>query len=192
MLAANRPGVARSERILVVDDDQRARDDLVGVLADRGYQVAAFGDGGEALAAYETCAPHAVITDLRVPGLPSDELIRRIRSRAPNARIVTYNVPNSSALPYVSRNTITERGVLQRIAVGLADRVNAAAGPNVLVVDLLCEPRVYEAGSVSSDGFHPSDQGYRLMADLAYPALSNGSAATPSASCPQRTVVPVF
>jgi lysophospholipase L1-like esterase len=118
------------------------------------------------------------------------ELIRRIRARAPNARIVAYNLPNLAALPYVSRNTTFERGVLQRIAVGLADGINATASSNVLVVDLLCEPRIYDPSHVSSDGFHPSDQGYQLMAELGYGALANGTAATPSPSCAQRTLVP--
>jgi lysophospholipase L1-like esterase len=120
------------------------------------------------------------------------ELIRRIRSRAPSARIVAFNLPNLAALPYVSRNTTLERSVLQRIAVGLADRINSAAAQDVLVVDLLCESRIYDGGSVSSDGFHPSDQGYRLMADLGYPALASGTASVPSASCAPRTVFPPF
>jgi lysophospholipase L1-like esterase len=120
------------------------------------------------------------------------ELIRRIRSRAPNARVVVYNLPNLAALPYVSRNTTVERGVLQRIAVGLSDRINASASSNVLVVDLLCESRIYAAGNVSSDGFHPSDQGYQLMAELGYPALADGTAATPSPNCAPRTAAPAF
>jgi len=120
------------------------------------------------------------------------ELVRRIRARAPNARIVAYNLPNLAALPYVSRISTTERGVLQRIAVGLSDRINAAASQSVLVVDLLCNDRIYASGNVSSDGFHPSDQGYQLMAELAYPAMSTGANSGPAGSCAQRSVVPVF
>lgn len=120
------------------------------------------------------------------------ELIRRIKARAPNARIVAYNLPNLAALPYVSRNPTEERSILQRIAVGLADRVNAAGSQNVLVIDLLCDARLYSAANVSADGFHPSDQGYQLMADLAYPALLNGTAAAPAPSCAQRTLFPTF
>jgi lysophospholipase L1-like esterase len=120
------------------------------------------------------------------------ELIRRVRARAPNARIVAYNLPNLAALPYVSRNTVIERGALQRIAVGLTDRVNATANQGVLIVDLMCEARIYTAGNVSSDGFHPSDSGYQLMADLGYPAFSTGAASAPSSSCGERTAVPAF
>ncbi len=82
---------------------------------------------------------------------------------------------------------------MQRIAVSLTDRINALAAQNVLVVDLMCEPRVYDSSSFSSDGFHPSDRGYALMADLAYPALAATARrhARPS-TCPQRTLLPVF
>jgi lysophospholipase L1-like esterase len=121
-----------------------------------------------------------------------NEMLRRIRSRSASARIVVYNLPNLAALPYVARNTAVERGVLQRIAVGLTDRINATASQNVLIVDLMCDARIYSAGNVSGDGFHPSDQGYQLMADLAYPALSTGSAPPPAPSCAQRNLAPAF
>ena len=67
---------------------------------------------------------------------------------------------------------------MQRIAVGLSDRVNALTSQNVLVVDLLCDPRVYEPGSFYTDGFHPSDRGYAVMAELTYPRLSSGTGAS--------------
>lgn len=120
------------------------------------------------------------------------ELITRLRARAPNARIVVLNLPNLAAAPYVNSATTTERSVLQRIVVGLTDRINPLAGQNVVVVDLMCETRIYGAANYSSDGFHPSDAGYAAIADLLYPALRNGTAPTPSSSCAQRTLLPVF
>ena len=125
-------------------------------------------------------------------GTDYQDLVRRLRGRAPNARVVALNLPNLGAAPYVSRNTIQERSVLQRIAVGLSDRVNALTSQNVLVVDLMCDARVYDGAAFSSDGFHPNDRGYAIMAELTFPALANGTAATPSSSCPQRSLLPVF
>jgi lysophospholipase L1-like esterase len=118
--------------------------------------------------------------------------IGRIRDRAPGARIVVLNLPNLGAAPYLAGRSIQDRSIMQRIAVGLADRANALTARGVMVVDLLCEPRLYDAANFSSDGFHPSDRGYTLMADLAYPPLSSGAAPAPAASCPQRTLLPVF
>jgi lysophospholipase L1-like esterase len=120
------------------------------------------------------------------------ELITRLRARAPNARIVVLNLPNLAAAPYVNSATTTERSILQRIAVGLTDRINASATANVVIVDLMCEARLYGAANYSADGFHPSDTGYAAMTDLLYPALRNGTATAPSSTCPQRTRFPVF
>ncbi len=99
------------------------------------------------------------------------DMIARLRARVPNARLVALNLPNLAGMPYVANNTIEERGVLQRIAVGLT---------------------VYSTANLSGDGFHPSDSGYQVMADLAYPVLANGTATAPASSCAQRTLVPVF
>lgn len=120
------------------------------------------------------------------------ELIRRVRQRAPGARIVAFNLPNLGAAPYVASLSAGERSIMQRIAVSISDRINALTSQNVLVVDLMCEPRLYDPARFSSDGFHPSDAGYALMAELAYPALRSGSASAPSASCAQRTLLPQF
>ena len=62
--------------------------------------------------------------------------------------------------------------MLQYIAVGLSDKANSLTSRGVLVVDLMCEPRIYSPANFSSDGFHPSDIGYALMAELSYPALA--------------------
>lgn len=125
-------------------------------------------------------------------GVDLEEFIRRVRARAPSARIVAYNLPNLAGLPYVNRASGDERGALQRIALGLSDRINALAAQNVLVVDLLCDARVYNPANVSSDGFHPSDSGYQLFADLAYAPLNTGSAPAPAPACPQRSLAPFF
>ena len=120
------------------------------------------------------------------------EFLRRVRTRAPNTRIVAINLPNLGAAPYVAGLSVQERSIMQRIATSLTDRINGLTNQNVIVVDLMCDPRTYEPSRFSSDGFHPSDSGYALMAELAYPALAGGSAPSPSPSCSQRTLLPVF
>ncbi len=129
---------------------------------------------------------------IRQWGNDYETLVGRIRDRAPNARIVALNLPNLGAAPYLAGNSVQERSIMQRIAVGLSERANALTARGVFVVDLLCEPRLYDGGHFSADGFHPNDRGYTLMADLAYPPLAGGAASAPAASCPQRTLLPVF
>jgi len=119
-------------------------------------------------------------------------LIRSVRQRAPAAKIVILNLPNLGGSPYMSRNSALERGIMQRIAVGMTDRINAQVGPNTFVVDLMCDARIIEPASFSSDGFHPSDRGYALMAELAYPAVVNTSHPAPAADCAPRRAAPAF
>lgn len=144
-------------------------------------QAARAGRGGSDVSGY-------VDGQVRQWGTDYEDLIRRIRDRSANTRIVALNLPNMAAAPYVASNPLDEKRLLQRVAVGLSDRVNALRSLNVLVVDLMCEPRMYQASNFSSDGFHPNDAGYALIAELTYPALANGTAATPSSTCPQRTI----
>ncbi len=69
-------------------------------------------------------------------------MVGAIRTRAPNARIVILNLPNLAASPYVAGYTAGEKRIMQRIAVGLTDRINALTASNVLVVDLMCDARL--------------------------------------------------
>jgi lysophospholipase L1-like esterase len=121
-------------------------------------------------------------------GTDYEDLIRRVRDRAPNARIVALNLPNLAAAPYLATNSLDEKRLMQRVAVGLSDRVNALRSSNVIVVDLMCDARMLQAANYSSDGFHPNDAGYAIIAELTFPALSNGTASTPSSTCGQRTI----
>jgi lysophospholipase L1-like esterase len=123
-------------------------------------------------------------------GIDLNELISRIRSRAPNARIVALNLPNLAGAPYVAARPTSDKSVIQRVAVGLSDRVNALTAQNVLVVDLLCDARLYQQSNYASDGFHPADGGYRVFAELTLPALRDGANNQPNANCAQRRLFP--
>jgi lysophospholipase L1-like esterase len=121
-------------------------------------------------------------------GTDLEDLITRIRARSANTRIVALNLPNLAASPYLAANPVDEKRIMQRVAVGLTDRVNALTAKGVLVVDLMCEPRLLQSGNYASDGFHPNDNGYSIIADLAYPAVLNGTSPSPSSSCSQRSI----
>jgi lysophospholipase L1-like esterase len=146
-------------------------------------QAARTGRGGADVNGY-------VDAQVRQWGTDLEELVRRIRARAPNARIVALNLPNLAGSPYVSGNPVSERSLMQRVAVGLSDRVNALASQNVRVVDLMCDARLYLPQNYASDGFHPSDGGYHVFAELTLPALRDGTAPAPNTNCPQRRLLP--
>jgi lysophospholipase L1-like esterase len=135
--------------------------------------------------------PTAYVNDqVRQWGTDLEDLVGRIRSRAPNARIVALNLPNLAASPYLAGNPASEKSLMQRVAVGLSDRVNALTSRNVLVVDLMCDARLYVASNYAADGFHPNDGGYAIFAELTLPALRDGTSRTPSTTCAQRSLFP--
>jgi lysophospholipase L1-like esterase len=129
-------------------------------------------------------------TLIRQWGVDLVDLIDRIRSRAPNTRIVALNMINLAGAPYVASRPTSERAIIQRIAVGISDQVNALTSRNVLVVDLMCDARLYQSQYYSSDGFHPGDSGYAVFAENAYPALKDGVNNQPNTNCPQRRIIP--
>jgi len=123
-------------------------------------------------------------------GTDLEDLVSRIRARAPNARIVALNMINLAGSPYLAGRPQSEKSIMQRIAVGISDRVNALTARNVLVVDLMCDSRLYVASNYASDGFHPGDNGYAIFAEDALPALRDGAHNQPNTNCAQRRLFP--
>ena len=76
-------------RILVVDDEQKARSALADILEDEGYETALAKDGIEALDALERFDPDVVLTDLKMPRMDGLELLRR---STPTERHATFVV----------------------------------------------------------------------------------------------------
>jgi len=122
-------------------------------------------------------------------GVDVEDLVSRIRSRAPNARIVALNMINLAGAPYIASRPASEKAIMQRIAVGISDRVNALTSRQVLVVDLMCDARLYQPSNYSSDGFHPGDGGYAVFAEDALPALRDGANNQPNLNCAQRRII---
>ncbi|MCC6624438.1 MAG: sigma-54-dependent Fis family transcriptional regulator, partial [Deltaproteobacteria bacterium] len=77
-------------RLLVVDDEANMRTVLQGLLAREGYQVELAADGKAALDALERVGGnvHAVLTDLRMPGLDGMQLLAEIVKRYPGRPVV--------------------------------------------------------------------------------------------------------
>ena len=116
-------------------------------------------------------------------------LIDAIRTRAPGAFIVVLNAPNFGALPYIAARPLTERRIVQEVAVRLTrEAINPLSG-RVPVVDLMCDVRSYNPGIYSADGFHPNDSGYAYLAEVLLAAITAGGAPAPAASCASMTLV---
>ncbi|KAB1441524.1 S16 family serine protease [Pseudodesulfovibrio senegalensis] len=75
-------------RILVVDDERIARENLTIVFEDDGYEVEAVANGVEAVAAMERKPAHVVVSDLKMDGMDGMELLQVLRKRWPDTKVV--------------------------------------------------------------------------------------------------------
>ena len=117
-------------------------------------------------------------------------LLNLLRTRAPSARIVVLNLPNMGAMPFLASAPLAQRQAAQKLSVGMTTTAtNPLTAQNVLVIDMMCDARSYQASTYSSDGFHPSDAGYAWMAaEVVSAATTNYK--SPQSRCSQMTLVP--
>ena len=129
----------RALTVLVIDDD-RATQELLGVLLERAGYALVHADSGEAgLALLEQATVDLIVLDLRLPGLDGFEVCVRIRARAavqPAVLVVTatarpqgvatslqLGADDYLAKPYAAAE------LLARIAVLLGQPWGGAGGP---------------------------------------------------------------
>jgi DNA-binding NtrC family response regulator len=74
--------------VLVVDDDAATRDGLITVLNGWGYSASAVADGKAALKHCEKELPHAIVTDLMMPGMTGLDFVAALGERARQVAIV--------------------------------------------------------------------------------------------------------
>jgi two-component system nitrogen regulation response regulator GlnG len=124
-----------SARIWVVDDDRAVRFVLATALRDAGYDVDAFDNAGDALAALATRArPDLLFTDVRMPGDDGLVLLDRLKARHPHLPVIVM-----SAYTDVASTAGAFRGGAHEFlskpfdlddAVALADRTLAGTQKN--------------------------------------------------------------
>lgn len=78
-------------RVLVVDDEEAQRSALAGMIGLWGYSVETAGDGMEALEKLENFPAQVVVTDVKMPRMDGEELLRRLKSESggPQAIVLT-------------------------------------------------------------------------------------------------------
>src|SRR5947209_17397616 len=83
----------RANQVLVIDDDEAAREILVELLGRVGYYAFAAPDGrsGLELLAGAAVPPQAVLLDLRMPGIDGFEVLRRYRAQGGVAPVIALS-----------------------------------------------------------------------------------------------------
>ena len=76
------------QRILIVDDEQNARDALKTIFTEEGYEVAEAADGEAGLAALSSFKPDAVLCDIRMPKMDGLELLAKAKAEGHGAVFV--------------------------------------------------------------------------------------------------------
>jgi CheY-like chemotaxis protein/DNA-binding XRE family transcriptional regulator len=112
--AGRRPGAeGPPPRVLVVDDEPGVRAVVAELLAGEGYATAEAGDGLAALAAAAADPPDAVVTNLGMPRLGGQGLIRRLRADRPGLPVVAMSAredqPLVPGVPFVAKPFRVER-----------------------------------------------------------------------------------
>ncbi|MFD4640932.1 response regulator [Lentzea sp. NPDC058436] len=97
-------------RIVVVDDHPVVRDGLRGMLGtqDDFDVVGEAASGTEALTVIAAVRPDVAVTDLRLPAPSGADLVRSIRSRAPETRVLVLTTHDTDAdvLPTIEAGAI--------------------------------------------------------------------------------------
>jgi two-component system, cell cycle response regulator len=118
--------------VLVVDDDELVREQLVALISAAGYDVRVAKSGAEALALFDSIPCRIVLSDWEMPDMDGVALCRNIRSR----RLANYT--------YVLLLTVrrTKRDVVAGLSAGADDYVVKGAPPEELLARLAVGRRI--------------------------------------------------
>jgi ATP-dependent Lon protease len=82
---------AAHPRVLVVDDDERARAAVARILEEEGYDATQAADGEEASSLLDAFRPDLVLTDLHMPRLDGRGLLQRVRAALPGTPVIVLS-----------------------------------------------------------------------------------------------------
>ena len=112
--------------ILVVDDEDMVRLNLVAFLEDEGFDVCSANSGEEALRMLEEQKVDVGIIDMRLPGMDGNTLILKAHERYPGLKFLIHTGSTNSTLPEVLKEIgIRNRYVFQKPVVDINVMINA-------------------------------------------------------------------
>jgi UDP-3-O-[3-hydroxymyristoyl] N-acetylglucosamine deacetylase len=102
-----------SATVLVVDDEERIRSSLRGILSDEGFRVVDTGYAPGVLGLIEREKPEVVLLDVWMPELDGIELLKRIKQENPATRVIMIsghaNIQNAVAATRLGASDFIEK-----------------------------------------------------------------------------------
>jgi len=76
------------ERVLVIEDDRAVQKALKRLFEGEGYAVDVASNGSEGLEKFHATVPSALVLDLRLPGVPGQDVCREVKQAAPGVPVI--------------------------------------------------------------------------------------------------------
>ena len=115
----------RGLRVVVVDDEDDARDLLHEVLTDAGCQVETASNAQDGFDAVRRFTPDVLVSDIGMPNEDGYSFMRRVRSLAPTS---------GGRTPAIALSAYTQRSdVLLALAAGFDTHIGKPARPEVVL-----------------------------------------------------------
>lgn len=140
--------------VLVVDDEERIRSSLRGILSDEGFRVIDTGDAPGVMGIIAREHPELVLLDVWMPDLDGIELLRRIKTEQPDTHVIMIsghaNIQNAVAATRLGAEDFLEKpfsvaGLLASIGRVLPGETGGSRGP-AAVTDGTIAARARAAG----------------------------------------------
>jgi len=109
------------ERILVVEDDPAVQRALKRLFESENFTVEVQPEGNSAVEAFRVSPPTAVVLDLRLPGLPGNDICREFKKIAPAIPVIVLS----------AKSTVADKVLL--LEIGADDYVTKPFSPRELL-----------------------------------------------------------
>jgi len=76
------------KKVLIVDDEERVVQSVIGVLEDEGFRVAAAKSGAEAIEAFQRENPDVTLLDIWMPGMDGIEVLKHFKGMVPDCQVI--------------------------------------------------------------------------------------------------------
>jgi UDP-3-O-[3-hydroxymyristoyl] N-acetylglucosamine deacetylase len=135
-----------NETVLVVDDEERIRSSLRGILSDEGFRVLDTGDPAGVMELIARENPALVLLDIWMPDIDGIELLRRIKAERPQVRVIMIsghgNIQNAVAATRLGAADFIEKpfsvsGLLTSIQRVLERESGGVRMPSAIATDAL-------------------------------------------------------